>query len=176
MSNIIKCDASIVVDSKLARDVWCVFEHQAVLKQGDPPEIILVGASKLTDVFRLSDGRSNSEWVSIFSGGGQVLVRIIALLPTKGEARKFAVQHMSALRPMPRCNLIGYNLRGNTRAIYCINNRKTYQTQTEAGNDLDIHPSAISRQMRGELQHANGYKFIYASDANDGALPAGVGA
>jgi hypothetical protein len=170
-----KCDASLIVDSKIGRDAWCVFEHQAVLKQGDPPEVILVGAAKLTDVFRLIDGRCNSEWVAIFGNGGQVLVHIIALGINQAEARKYAAEHMRSLRPMPRCNLTGYSLRHNIRAIYCVNNEKTYQSQTEAANDLAIHASSISRHLRGDVAHAQGFKFVYAADVKDGALPEGIG-
>lgn len=159
---ITKADSSLVVDARHSTDTWCIFEHQAVMQAGEPPVVILVGACKLVDVYRLVDGKINSAWAEIFQNGGSVLVRIVGTTLDKLEAFREASRLNRELTP--RCNLAGYNLRGKARAIFCLNNQKRYSTQGEAATDLSIHPSAISRHLKGELTHAQGFKFEYAAD------------
>lgn len=163
MTSLTKADhCSIVVDAQTAHTDWCVFEHQVVLNPGDPPAVILVGACALTDVYHLIDGKTNSEWARIFSNGGKLLVRVVATTPDKGEAFRYAGELMRDLTPI--CNIKGYNLKGQRKAIICLNNGRRYDTQTNAALDLGIHASAISRHLRGQLRTAQGFVFSYAPD------------
>jgi hypothetical protein len=159
-----KFDAAIIVDVRRSRETWCVFEHQAVLKQGEPPETILIGACRLQDVYSLTDGKTNSEWQNMFLQGGQVLVRIVATSLNRADAFRVAGEHVRDTKPTPRCNLKGYNLRGQRRPVICLNNGKRYETQLDAASELGIHASAISRMLRGNASTAQGYKFAYAGD------------
>lgn len=157
-------DASLIIDTKHSTETWCIFEHQAVLNEGEPPTVILIGAAKLVDVFRLIDGKSNSEWATIFERGGSILLRIVGTTMDKAEAQRTALARMRDTNPTPRCNLHGYNLRGNARAIICLNNQKRYDTQRAAADDLGIHSSSISRHLAGEITHAQGFRFAYAPE------------
>lgn len=156
------CDASIIVDTKTSAEDWCVYEQSAVLNPGEPPTVILIGASKLVDLFRLVDGKVNSEWCKLFENGGKVLVRIIATTSEKQEAYRYASERVRSMSPQPRCNLHGYSLRGTRRSVICLNNKRRYDTQRDAAFDLGIHASAISRHLNGELAHAQGFKFAWA--------------
>ena len=55
-----KCDSALIMDTTHPVDEWCVFEHQVVLKEGEPPTVILIGACKLGEVYRLMDGKTNT--------------------------------------------------------------------------------------------------------------------
>ena len=48
---LMKQDAPLIVDTKHSLETWAVFEHQIVLNEGDPPSTILIGASRLLDVY-----------------------------------------------------------------------------------------------------------------------------
>ncbi len=166
---ITKVDTSaLIVDTARNTDMWCVFEHQVVLKEGDPPTVIQIGACKLTEVYRLTDGKTNSEWNDIFRNGGSVLVRIIGTTLEKAEAFRHATDLIRAMEPKPVCNLRGYNLRGQARAVRCLNNDRRYATQTEAANDLGISASGISRHLRGDLSHVSGFRFAFDGPSNAG--------
>ena len=159
-----KCDASLVLDAKRSSENWCVFEHQVMMQADEPPQVILVGACRLLEVFKLTDGRGNSDWTEIFKNGGSVLVRILAITYDRQEAFREAARLARDMDPRPRCNLVGYNLRGKSRAVVCLNNGERYVTQTEAAEKLGIHGSAISRHLKGDLSHAQGFKFAYATE------------
>lgn len=152
---------AIVVDIRTSTDDWCVFEHHVVLNEGEPPTIILIGACRLTDVYRLVPGKTNSEWVNLFANGGQVLVQIIATTDDKQEAFKYAMQRVNSLDPTPLCNLRGHSLRTVKRAIVCMQNKRRYDTQQEAASDLGIHASSISRHLNGLISHAQGFTFAF---------------
>lgn len=158
-------DASLVIDTKRPTDTWCVFEHQVILKEGEPPTVILIGACKLRDVYLMTDGKTNTEWASIFANGGSVLVRIVATTIDKPEAFRHAQDLIRSTTPTPVCNLKGYNIRGSARAVRCINNDTRYNTQAEAAAALGVSASAISRHLKGDLSHANGLRFVYDSEA-----------
>lgn len=163
-----KIDTSaIVIDALRPLDIWCAFEHQVVLKEGDPPTVILVGACKLSEVYRLQDGKMNSEWADIFKQGGSVLVRIVALSTDKPEIHRFAQDMILKTEPTPICNLRGYNLQGRARGVICLNNSRRYNSQMEAAADLGISASGISRHLRGDLSHVGGLRFIYASGKDE---------
>jgi hypothetical protein len=159
-----KFDASIVVDVRRQSETWCVYEHQVVMSPGEPPETILIGACRLADVYRLTDGKTNSEWQNMFANGGHVLVRIVATTLNRSDAYRSAADIVRSSQPIPRCNLLGYNLRGMRKPIICLNNGKRYETQLQASQELGIHCSAISRHLRGQGNSAGGFKFAYAGD------------
>lgn len=164
-----KFDAAIIVDTRRAGETWCVYEHQAVMREGEPPETIMVGACRLVDVYHLRDGKTNSEWTQIFANGGHVLVRVVATSLNRQDAFRVAAEMVRDSRPQPRCNLLGYNVRGARRPVICLNNGKRYETQLHAAAELGIHASAISRHLRGHASRAQGMQFVYASDAPEQA-------
>lgn len=157
-----KVDAALVIDIRRNNETWCVYEHQVVMKQGEPPETIMIGACRLVDLFHLRDGKTNSEWAQIFTNGGQVLVRIVATTLNRPDAFRHAAELVRDSRPAPRCNLLGYNMRSSRRPVICLNNGKRYETQRHAALELGIHESAISRHLRGFSDAAQGMKFAYA--------------
>lgn len=154
-------DASLVVDTKHTTELWCVYEHQVVLKEGEPPSVIMIGACRLREVYLLIDGKTNTEWAKIYANGGSVLVRIVGVTLDKMEAMRHAQTLVRSATPTPICNLQGYNIRGSARAVRCINNDTRYNTQREAAEALGVSASALSRHLRGELTHANGLRFVY---------------
>lgn len=155
-------DASLVVDTSPDLDPWCAFEHLAALEAGHPPQVIYVGACRLVDVFRLTEGKTNSDWSSLFANGGYVLVRIIAT-GTRQDIVNYATRHVRTFDPMPRCNVRGYNVRGARRAVICNNNGTTYRNQSEAAAELGVTQSAISQHLDGKLSSVRGYTFRYAA-------------
>lgn len=157
-----KLDASVIVDTRRNNDTWCIYEHQAVMKQGEPPVTIMIGACRLVDVFHLRDGKTNSEWSKIFANGGHVLVRIVGTTLNRSDAFRVAAEMVRDSAPQPRCNLLGYNMRTNRQPVICLSNGKRYETQRHAAHELGIHESAISRHLRGLANSAQGFKFAYA--------------
>jgi hypothetical protein len=155
------CDSSLIIDTAPERPQWVAFEYQASMSPGAPPTVIYVGASPLTEVYRLGEGRSNSEFADIFRNGGHVLVRIIAI-GDRHDIVRHAINYMrDNFETVPRCNLRGFNTKGMNRAIRCSNGT-TYDSQTEAARALGISQSAISQVLSGKLTHAGGYTFTYA--------------
>lgn len=149
------------LDTK-AKNTWCVFEHHAVLAEGDPPQVIFVGACPLTDVYRMAPARTNSEWVNIFNNGGHVMVQIVATTQFKTEAYQHAQERVRDIKPTPVCNVRGHNLRSAPGAIICHNNQRRYDSQKDAAIDLGIHASSISRHLNGHAPSAQGFTFAYA--------------
>lgn len=156
-----KFDSSVVVDTNRPYDQWAVYEHQVVMVEGEPPQVIMIGVCKLTEVYRLHDGKRNTEWLSIFKNGGSVLVRIRAIATDRGDANYYAQDLLRASNPRPVCNMKGFNARAVSRQIECIQNGKTYATQAEAARDLGLHQAGISRQLNGEIAHVGGFQFVY---------------
>lgn len=157
-----KADASLIIDTTQPGKTWCAYEHLVSFAVGQPPEVIMVGACKLADVHRLIDGARNSEWQSIFRGGGSVMVRIIATGHDQAEIQRHAMAHMRAMDPMPRCNLKGYSTKGTSQRIECLTNGIVYESQKAAADALTLSGSAISRHLRGDLKHVGGYTFRLA--------------
>ena len=158
-----KFDSSIVVETERPFDLWCVYEHQVVMTEGEPPQVIMIGACRLNEVYLLMDGKRNSEWASIFRNGGSVLVRVVAVSNDRREAFMHAQDLLRVSNPRPLCNLKGYNVTPKRR-VQCINNGQVYQSQTEASKALGVQQSTISRQLKGELEHAGGYRFVFCAD------------
>lgn len=52
----------------------------------------------------------------------------------------------------------------NRKAVYCKNNKKTYDSITEAAKELGLSTSFICRVLKGKLKHAKGYVFEYIGD------------
>lgn len=157
-------DCALIVDVHRSANTYCVFEHHLQIAPGQPPEIILVGMSRLTDIYKLIDGKTNSDWAAIFANGGSVMVRIVATSTDKSEARRAAAVHARSLNPAPRCNIHGFNVRGISRKIMC-NNGVEYDSQLAAAEELNLSQSAISRHLRGELAHVGGFRFYYRGTA-----------
>lgn len=158
-------DAAIVLDAQNPDKVWCVYEHQVCMKQGDPPETIMIGAARAVDIYRLVDGRTNSMWRKIFETGGTVLVRIVATTMDRDEAHRHAMDLIA--RQKPKCNMSGYDMRGMHRAIVCIQNNTRYNSQAEAAEKLNIPASSISRHLAGKLKHVSGFQFAYAGGLDE---------
>ena len=74
------------------------------MQPGQPPVLIYVNICKLVDVYRLKQGRENSEWIKLMAPGTQVLVRIIATSTDKAAIKKHAMLHCRSFSPMPICN------------------------------------------------------------------------
>ena len=161
---LIQCDASVVVDTRNVAETFVVFEHQVAFMPNQPPEVILVGSCRLMDLYKLRDPRNNSEWAEIFKRGGTVLVRIVAVSDNRLEAQRYAMQHMRSFPAMPRCNARGYNSRRVSRPIICHSNSQKYRSQKHASDEMGISQSVLSRHLAGELQHAGGHVFSYASE------------
>lgn len=159
---IIKADTSLILDTRRPGDLFCAYEHHATFTQDAPPEIILVGACKLADAYRMVDGKANSEWQRIFAQGGQVMVRIIATGDDRIEMTRWAMSHMRNLPTIPRCNLHGLSTRGSARPIRCENTGVVYQSQRDACEQLAIHSSSMSRHLSGQLAKVSGMVFRYA--------------
>lgn len=153
-------DTAIVFDTATIADTWCAYEHLAQFEAGMPPEVVFVNACPLVDVYRMTEGRRNSEWLRIFQKGGSVMVRIIYQSSSKLDAMRHAMEHAKSLRYVPRCNLHGVNITGVPRRLVCSNGQ-TYDTQKHAADSLALQPAAISRHMRGALRQVGGYTFKY---------------
>lgn len=56
---------------------------------------------------------------------------------------------------------------GNPNAVkvLCLNNNVYYDTITQAGKELGIDGSAISKICRGKIKHTKGYKFKYVKES-----------
>lgn len=156
---IIQQEASIVLSTDKHRQ-FCAFEHLATFSPNEPPEVILVGVSALHEVFQMTDGRRNSEWNRIFYNGGQIMLRIYAVSEDKAELIRWATRRVQEIKP--RCNVVGFNLRGAAQRVTCSNG-VTYDSQKDAAQALGIDASAISRHLRGYTSHVAGYTFIFAT-------------
>jgi hypothetical protein len=151
---------NLIVDVRRAMTDWCAFEHWATLQPGEPPQCILVGACKLIDVYKLNDGRNNSQWIKIFANGGSVMIRILITTTDRTEAVNHAVRASRSYNPLPVCNATGYNMRGSLRRIACSNG-ETYDNQEHAALALGAHQSAISRHLLGHSSHVKGQTLTY---------------
>lgn len=159
---ITKADTAMIVDTRKPGDLYCAYEHHVTFSEGSPPEVIMVGACKLADVYRMLDGKANSEWQRIFAQGGHVMVRIIAVGDERMEMMRWAMTHMRSLPTIPRCNLHGVSTKGSARPVRCENTGVTYQSQRDACEQLGIHSSSMSRHLSGQLAKVSGMVFRYA--------------
>lgn len=157
---LVQPENNVIVDVKRAVTDWCAFEHWATLKPGEPPQCILVGACKLVDIFKLSDGRNNSQWVKIFANGGSVMIRILATGNQRSEIINHAIRASRSHNPAPLCNIQGYNMTGALRRIVCSNG-EVYDNQAHAAQALGTHQSAISRHLLGHSSHVKGHTLTY---------------
>lgn len=155
-------NCSIIVNVKNVLSQWCVYEHWATLRAGDPPTCVMVGTSKLIDVYKLLEGRVNSEWARIFAGGGHVMVRIVKTAENRREAMALAVAQSRKYDPLPLCNRNGFALYGGMRRIVSSTG-EVFATQREAANALGVSGPTISRHLSGELNHVRGVVLNYAA-------------
>lgn len=160
MSTIKKCDASIILDTSPDRPMYCVYEHYASFEMGKPPELIFVGASKITTLLHFQEARKNTEWARMLGYGGQVMVRIIATGEDLRECQRYAIQHLNQLPRYPRCNMRGTERRGVARAIQCSNGQ-VFQSQKEAARVMGVTESALSRHLNNLQQNVGGLRFHY---------------
>lgn len=161
MTIVMQPENQVIVDVRGALTDWCAFEHWATLAEGKPPECILVGACRLVDLFKMNDGRNNSEWTRIFANGGSVMIRVIATSPDRSAIMNAAIRASKQYDPIPRCNLVGYVLQGALRRIHCSNG-EIYDNQQHAARALGATQSAISRHLNGHLAHVKGHRLHYA--------------
>lgn len=155
-------NCSIVLDTLTVLSEWCIFEHWAQFQADQPPECILVGVCKLIDVYKLIDGKTNSEWTRIFKSGGQVMVRVVKTVSKKHEGLVEARRHMLSLPKVPICNHNGYAMFGGMRRIISSTG-ETYNSQAEAANALGVTGPAVSRHMNGFSHHVRGVTLRYAA-------------
>lgn len=160
------CDTALVVDTQTGTYDWCTWEHHAVLAEGEPPTVIMVGACKLSEVYNMSAAKANSEWKRIFARGGKVMVRIVATGPDKHHCYVHATKLMKQYAPV--CNLNGHNLKHTRKSIRCINNGRVYNTQAEAARDLGLDQGSVSKHMRGMAHTVQGFMFEYARPEDEG--------
>ena len=153
-------DTVIILDTATVNQTWCAFEHLAQFEEGKPPEVVFVNAGPITEVFRMLEGRRNSEWLRIFQNGGSVMIRIMFQSTDRVEVMRFAMKYAKSLTTVPRCTLHGVNIKGMARRIRCSNGQM-YDSQKQAADALAIQASAISRHMRGDLRQVGGYTFLY---------------
>lgn len=154
-------DCALVLNTKSATELWCVYEHLVSFSADQPPQVIYVNACRLQDVWKMTEARSNSEWQAIFAQGGHTLVRVVAIADNRDDATKHARAHIATFDPMPRCNLRGFNNKGAARRVVCSNGT-TYPTQSAAAAALGVTQSAISQALRGDLKQVGGWSFEYA--------------
>jgi len=155
-------NCSIIVNTQTVLSQWCVYEHWATLKADEPPVCIMVGSSKLVDVYKLLEGRINSEWTRIFASGGHVMVRIVATADDRKKALQLAVAQSRKYDPLPVCNRNGFALYGGLRRIVSSTG-EVFANQREAANALGVSSPTISRHLSGELQHVRGVVLHYAA-------------
>lgn len=160
MAITIQPENSVIIDVKRALVDWCAFEHIATLKAGEPPQTIFVGACRAVDVYKLQEGKSNSQWAKIYAQGGNVLLRILATGPDRSEIINYAVKVARGYNPPPVCNLHGYTMAGALRRIACSNG-EVYDSQAHAAAALGTHQSAVSRHLQGHSAHVKGHTLTY---------------
>jgi hypothetical protein len=154
---ILKADTSIVLDVDRPSELFCAYEHYTT-------ELIMVGACKLVDVYRMADAKSNTEWQRTFSRGGYVNIRIIAVGDNRTEMARYAQTYLRSLPTIPRCNLHGITTRGFARPIRCENTQVVYKSQRDACEQLGIESSSMSRHLNGRLSRVHGMVFRYADE------------
>lgn len=160
MAITVQPENNVIVDVKRALVDWCAYEHWATLQPGQPPQCIFVGATRLVDVYKLNDGRNNSQWAKIFANGGSVLIKIIATGADRSEIINAAVRASRSHEPAPICNIQGFNMAGSLRRIACSNG-EIYDNQAHAAMALGTHQSAISRHLGGHSAHVKGHTLTY---------------
>lgn len=145
-------------------DVWCVYEHHMVFKQGAPPELVYVASCKLTDLFQMREARSNSEWARLATQNLLFQIRVVATANNKSEAFTIMDRHMRKMPQMPRCNLHGFSMFRANRQIICGDGRK-FASQAEAARALGCSQGAISQHLNGHIPSIKGVKLAYVRNA-----------
>lgn len=154
-------DSCLIINTLVAHETWCVYEHLMVMQDGQPPTVIYVNTCKLSDVYRLSQARQNSEWLKLTKINPTIMVRIIATGDNRHEMGRVATKHSRSFNPMPQCNLRGFRMRGGRGMINCSNGMQ-YRTQAEAALATGFTQSAISKCLRADVSHVGGLVFTYA--------------
>lgn len=152
---------SLIVDPKHTIDLWCVYEHLMQIEPDGPPVVIYVNACKLSEVYRLTQGRQNTEWLRLTKDRDvKIMVRIVATDTDRYLINREAMRHARIFNPMPICNLRGFNIHGQGRSVECSNGKR-YKSQADAAKELGLSQSAISKHLNGQLRHVGGYVFSY---------------
>jgi hypothetical protein len=154
-------------ENQLNQATHCVVEYQ-VTDTIHPPVCMLITHCRLADAFNMAIPRRNSEWLRSVDGNHGVLVIIHAVgerIECMKEASRLSVLHQ------PRCNVYGYDKRGQRGVIACSNGQ-TYRTQMEAAEALGIDQGAISRVLRGAARSTSGLTFSYVTSVGAGVTQA----
>lgn len=160
MAIVMQPENSLIVDVRTSLTDWCAFEHWATLQADRPPQCILVGACRLVDLYKMNDGRNNSQWSKIFANGGSVMIRVLAVGKDRSEILNLAVRTSRAHDPQPVCNFHGFNMIGALRRISCSNG-DFYDNQEHAARALGASQSAVSRHLAGHSRHVKGHMLTY---------------
>ncbi len=151
---------NLIIEVNRTLKDWCAYEHWATLTPGEPPQCIMVGVCRLVDVYKLADGRNNSQWSKIFANGGSLMIRILATGDNRPMILNHAVRASRLHNPPPLCNTQGYNMAGAMRRIACSNG-EVYDNQAHAASSLGTYQSAISRHLLGHSSHVKGHTLSY---------------
>lgn len=160
LMQIIDQSAALIIDPREIPATWCVYEHLMQMDDDGPPVVIYVNACKLLELYRLGQGKQNTEWVNITKHGRPIIIKVVATGTDRMVIQRHAMKHLRSMSPMPMCNLRGFSLAGRARTVYCSNG-KTYNSQDQAAQELGISQSAISKHLRGDLQQVRGLIFSY---------------
>ena len=146
------------------RSLFCVYEHSAIIRPGDPFETVFVGVCRLHELFTMREAFANTEWVRLTdNGAATVTIKIVAISNDVVEAQNFAFMHLRSFPEWPRCNKLGYNMHKTARTVVCSDGRE-FESQVAAAHAIGITPSAMSQHMRGQLKTVRGFRFAYKKD------------
>lgn len=156
---IVEFDSSIVMRTELRVRQYAIFEHHAVMVEGQPPELIFIGHDRLSEIYKLLTPRKNTEWSRIYANGGSVMVRIVAITNDKQEAIRYVLARIRNAEKIPICNRRGLNIRGGAQAIECIETGERFASQREACEAFGIREPNMTRHMQGLALTVGGMTF-----------------
>lgn len=71
---------------------------------------------------------------------------------------------MSIIKNVTTEIIMGEDIHGNCKAVYCITNGKYFPSQKEAAKEANVAPSNISNCCRGHLHTINRKKYCFVTD------------
>lgn len=144
------CNISVVANAATVQSVFAIYIHR------DIDNIVrFVGLCPLTDVFNYPDALTNSRWHDYFGRVDQILnIEIKMLSDNQMEAMR--EQHALIRLHSPECNLKGYYVPVNSKAVMC---EQTGETFTSAAECAKAHGVSAS-QLYNHLNRKVGYKSV----------------